>query len=206
MGTSDAGFTCDANLKQCVDPAIDEQRCNAEVLKANEVKFSPGGDKVGIRFEVKQATDLVVPPCPTTGDKPAGCHEGVELVLQPKVEQEVVQAIIGSGVQLRGTAQDVAVKGKEGVQSKDFRVEVQLKSIVDPWLQNTMGFHNYPTGANGVRQWIDDLGGFPLSYKAEGNWLPSLSLPGRRQRIVGVINRAFVNVRGGEVQAGVPKD
>jgi hypothetical protein len=46
-----------------------------------------------------------------------------------------------------------------------------------------MGFHNYPTGVNGVRQWIDDLGGFPLTYKAEGNWLPSLSLPGRRERI-----------------------
>jgi hypothetical protein len=63
-------------------------------------------------------------------------------------------------------------------------VHAQLKGIVDPWLEGTMGFHNYARGANGVRQWIDDLGGFPLTYKAEGNWLPSLSLPGRRQRIV----------------------
>jgi preprotein translocase subunit SecF len=160
----DAGFTCDASLKQCVDAPIDEQRCNAEVLKANEVKFSPGGDKVGIRFEVKQATDLVVPPCPTSGEKPEGCHEGVELVLQPKVEQEVVAAITNSGVQLRGTAQDVSVKGKEGVQSKDFRVEVQLKSKGDvllDQLRSKLGADMVPLAADKV-EWVGPRAGKQL--------------------------------------------
>lgn len=158
------GSSIDAKGKEIQDPELDPNRCNPESLKANEIKFSPGGDKVGIRFEVKNASELIVTPCPSTGEKPAGCVEGAELKLKPAVEKRILEAITSSGVQLRGTAQDLVVKGKEGATSKDFRIEVQLKSKGDVLLDQLrakLGEDLVPKAADKV-EWVGPRAGKQL--------------------------------------------
>ena len=158
------GGYLDAKGKEVQDPPLDATKCPEGALKAIEVKFSPGGDKAAARFEVKDATDLVVAPCPTVGEKPQGCNDTGELMLKPQAEAQIKAAIVGSGVQLRGTSTDVVVKGKEGTQSKDFRVEVQLKSKGDVLLdelRTNLGADVVPMAADKV-EWVGPRAGKQL--------------------------------------------
>lgn len=165
-----AGFECDAATKTCVDPALDVAKCPETALKAGEVKFSPGGDKVAARFEVHAAEDILVPSCPKVGEKPAGCNDTGLPVLRPEVDTKLRAAITGAGIALRGAVNDkgqnvdITVKGKEGSLSKEFRVEVQLKSKGDlllDELRKKLGEDTVPAAAESV-EWVGPRAGKQL--------------------------------------------
>ena len=169
-----AGAACEGSTGTCMDAPLDAARCNETALKSNEVKFSPGGDKLAARFEVKTAEDILVAPCPKAGEKPAGCNDTGELMLRPDVEQKIRDAIAAAGVTLRGAHDDkgksidVLVKGKEGSLSKEFRVEVQLKSKGDVLLdelRNKLGADTVPLVADKV-EWVGPRAGKQLRDSA----------------------------------------
>ncbi|MEO7093363.1 MAG: protein translocase subunit SecF, partial [Polyangiales bacterium] len=166
------GSVCENDI--CVDAPLDSARCNEAALKSNEIKFSPGGDKLAARFEVKSAEDILVAPCPKDGEKPAGCNETGELMLRPEIEQKIREAISSSGITLRGARDekgqsiDVLVRGKEGSLSKEFRVEVQLKSKGDVLLdelRNKLGADMVPEVADKV-EWVGPRAGKQLRDSA----------------------------------------
>jgi preprotein translocase subunit SecF len=125
------------------DPELDKGRCPESVVKPTEVKFSPGGDKVGIRYEVQPDDALI---------------------------QKVKDAITSGGVQLRGAVDergastDVAVKGHDVSQAKEYRVEVQLKSKGDYLLDELraqLGADVVPMSADKV-EWVGPRAGKQL--------------------------------------------
>lgn len=125
------------------DPPLDPATCGAEVARPTEVKFSPGGDKVAIRYEVKPDDALL---------------------------RRVSTSIAGAGVALRGATNekgenvDVSVKGKDIAEAKEYRVEVQLKSKGDlllDELRGKLGADVVPLSADKV-EWVGPRAGKQL--------------------------------------------
>jgi len=125
------------------DPPLDPAKCPPEVARATEVKFSPGGDKAAIRFEVKPDDALIA---------------------------RIKSSIQGAGVALRGAVDDkgqsldISVKGKDIAQAKEYRVEVQLKSKGDlllDELRGKLGADVVPLSADKV-EWVGPRAGKQL--------------------------------------------
>lgn len=135
------------------DPPLDAAKCPAPPAniadlkpvdaRSTEVKFSPGGDKVAIRYEVKPDDALI---------------------------EKIKQAITGSGVALRGAVNekgenlDITVKGKDIAQAKEYRIEVQLKSKGDlllDELRSKLGPEVVPQSADKV-EWVGPRAGKQL--------------------------------------------
>lgn len=125
------------------DPALDAAKCPAEGARPTEIKFSPGGDKVAIRYELKPDDALV---------------------------EKIKAGITGAGVALRGAVDekgqslDVSVKGKDIAQAKEYRVEVQLKSKGDlllDELRGKLGADVVPPSADKV-EWVGPRAGKQL--------------------------------------------
>lgn len=137
------GFDDEKTGKFVQDADLDKGRCPDTLAKPTEVKFSPGGDKVGIRFEVQPDDALI---------------------------QRVKGAISAGGVQLRGAmdergaSTDVSVKGHDVSQAKEYRVEVQLKSKGDYLLDELraqLGADVVPMSADKV-EWVGPRAGKQL--------------------------------------------
>lgn len=125
------------------DAPLDAAKCPPEVARPTEVKFSPGGDKVAIRYEVKPDDALI---------------------------ERMKTAITSAGVTLRGAVDekgqnvDVSVKGKDIAQAKEYRVEVQLKSKGDlllDELRGKLGPDTVPMAADKV-EWVGPRAGKQL--------------------------------------------
>ncbi|MFI5298523.1 MAG: protein translocase subunit SecF [Polyangiales bacterium] len=137
------GGWSDENGKFVADLALDAAKCPAGSPKPTEVKFSPGGDKMNVRYEVNPDDALL---------------------------KRVSDAIAGAGVQLRGTVDaagkniDLAVKGHDLSQAKEYRVEVQLKSKGDlllDELRSKLGADMVPAAADKV-EWVGPRAGKQL--------------------------------------------
>jgi preprotein translocase subunit SecF len=137
------GYDDEKTGKFVQDAELDKGRCPDDQAKPTEVKFSPGGDKAAIRFEVKPDDALV---------------------------QKVKDAITSGGVQLRGAVDergqstDVSVKGHDVSQAKEYRIEVQLKSKGDyllDELRNQLGADTVPATADKV-EWVGPRAGKQL--------------------------------------------
>ncbi len=137
------GYDDEQTGKFVQDPELDKGRCPDSVVKPTEVKFSPGGDKLAVRYEVKPDDALV---------------------------ETVKNAIISSGVSLRGAVDergqsaDVSVKGHDASQAKEYRIEVQLKSKGDyllDELRSKLGADVVPPAADKV-EWVGPRAGKQL--------------------------------------------
>jgi preprotein translocase subunit SecF len=137
------GYDDEKSGKFVQDAEIDKGRCPDAVVKPTEVKFSPGGDKANVRYEVQPDEALI---------------------------QKVRDAITGSGVALRGAVDergqsaDVSVKGHDVSQAKEYRVEVQLKSKGDyllDELRTNLGADVVPPAADKV-EWVGPRAGKQL--------------------------------------------
>jgi preprotein translocase subunit SecF len=137
------GGRTDAKGNWIPDPPLDPNACGADVARPTEVKFSPGGDKVAIRYEVKPEEALI---------------------------SRIRTAIGMAGVTLRGATNekgenvDVSVKGKDVAQAKEYRVEVQLKSKGDlllDELRGKLGADVVPMSADKV-EWVGPRAGKQL--------------------------------------------
>jgi preprotein translocase subunit SecF len=137
------GYTEEATNKFIADPALDPAKCPAEAARATEVKFSPGGDKLSARYEVRPDDALL---------------------------DRIKAGIAGAGVQLRGAVDDrgqnadVSVKGHDVSQAKEYRVEVQLRSKGDVLLEelrNKLGADVVPAAAAKV-EWVGPRAGKQL--------------------------------------------
>lgn len=133
----------DAKGNWVPDPPLDAGRCPADAAKPTEVKFSPGGDKVAIRYELKPDDALI---------------------------GKIKESITAAGVALRGALNekgeslDVAVKGKDIADAKEYRVEVQLKSKGDlllDELRGKLGADTVPAAADKV-EWVGPRAGKQL--------------------------------------------
>ncbi len=148
------GGSTDAKGHFVPDPPLDAARCppppaDATQLqpvdaRATEVKFSPGGDKVAIRYEGVKPDDALV--------------------------AKIKSSIVAAGVALRGAVNekgeslDVTVKGKDIAQAKEYRVEVQLKSKGDlllDELRGKLGAEVVPLAADKV-EWVGPRAGKQL--------------------------------------------
>jgi preprotein translocase subunit SecF len=125
------------------DPPLDAGRCPADAAKPTEVKFSPGGDKVAIRYELKPDDALVT---------------------------KIKESITAAGVALRGAVNekgenvDVSIKGKDIAEAKEYRIEVQLKSKGDLLLDELrakLGADTVPMSADKV-EWVGPRAGKQL--------------------------------------------
>lgn len=125
------------------DPPLDPAKCPEGVARPTEIKFSPGGDKVAIRYEVAPDPGLV---------------------------ERIKTGIASAGVVLRGAVNekgentDVSVKGKDVAQAKEYRVEVQLKSKGDlllDELRGKLGADVVPAAADKV-EWVGPRAGKQL--------------------------------------------
>jgi preprotein translocase subunit SecF len=139
------GGHTDAKGNWIPDPPLDPNMCGADVARPTEVKFSPGGDKVAIRYEVKPEEALI-----------------------SRIRTAINMA--GRGVTLRGATNekgenvDVSVKGKDVAQAKEYRVEVQLKSKGDlllDELRGKLGADVVPMSADKV-EWVGPRAGKQL--------------------------------------------
>ncbi len=125
------------------DPDLDPAACGETVAKPTEIKFSPGGDKVAIRYELKPDAALYA---------------------------RIKGAITGVGVALRGALDDkgqsldLTEKAHEVGQAKEYRVEVQLKSKGDVLLdemRTKLGPELVPASAEKV-EWVGPRAGKQL--------------------------------------------
>ena len=125
------------------DPPLDAGACPPDAARPTEVKFSPGGDKVAIRYEVRPDDTLI---------------------------NKIKTSISSSGVALRGAVNekgesvDVSVKGKDVADAKEYRVEVQLKSKGDlllDELRGKLGADVVPMSADKV-EWVGPRAGKQL--------------------------------------------
>jgi preprotein translocase subunit SecF len=137
------GSATDASGNTIQDPPVDPVKCPEATPRPTEVKFSPGGDKVAIRYEAKPDDALV---------------------------ESIKSAITTSGVALRGAVDDqgksldVSIKGKDVAQAKEYRVEVQLKSkgdILLDQLRERLGADVVPAAADKV-EWVGPRAGKQL--------------------------------------------
>ena len=48
-------------------------------------------------------------------------------------------------------------------------VHAEISSVVNSWLQNDIGFWFFRSGVHGISQWVNELGGFPATYKNEND-------------------------------------
>ncbi len=148
------GSSIDEKGNVVQDPPLDAAACpepvrneageiTAGVARPTEIKFSPGGDKVAIRYDVKPDDSLV---------------------------ERIKGAITSAGVPLRGAVDekgqslDVAVKGKDVAQAKEYRIEVQLKSkgdILLDELRGKLGADVVPAAADKV-EWVGPRAGKQL--------------------------------------------
>jgi preprotein translocase subunit SecF len=143
MALCNAGGHTDEKGHYTPDPPLDAARCPADAARPNEVKFSPGGDKVTVRYEVKPDAAMI---------------------------EQIKVAITSAGVSLRGAVDergqsaDVSVKGHDVSQAKAYRVEVQLKSKGDlllDELRNKLGPEIVPPSAAKV-EWVGPRAGKQL--------------------------------------------
>ncbi|MBI2392905.1 MAG: protein translocase subunit SecF [Deltaproteobacteria bacterium] len=138
------GGTNDAKGTFVPDPPLDPAKCPEGAARPTEVKFSPGGDKVAVRYELKPDDALI---------------------------QKIKDAITAvPGVDLRGAVDekgqnvDISVKGKEAAQATEYRVEVQLKSKGDlllDKLRDQLGADTVPMAADKV-EWVGPRAGKQL--------------------------------------------
>ncbi|MGZ3422559.1 MAG: hypothetical protein ACXVEE_32145, partial [Polyangiales bacterium] len=142
-GLCNQGGYNDAKGVFVADPPLDPAKCPEGVARPTEIKFSPGGDKVAIRYEVSPDTALV---------------------------ERIKAGISSAGVVLRGATNekgentDVSVKGKDVAQAKEYRVEVQLKSKGDlllDELRGKLGADVVPASADKV-EWVGPRAGKQL--------------------------------------------
>lgn len=133
----------DAKGTFVADPPLDPATCPAAAARPTEVKFSPGGDKVAIRYELKPDDALI---------------------------GKIKTSISSAGVALRGAVNDkgenvdVTVKGKDVADAKEYRVEVQLKSKGDlllDELRGKLGADVVPMSADKV-EWVGPRAGKQL--------------------------------------------
>jgi len=125
------------------DPPLDPARCPAEAARPTEAKFSPGGDKVAIRYELKPDDALI-----------AKIKEGIS----------AAGVALRGAVNERGESLDVSVKGKDIAEAKEYRVEVQLKSKGDlllDELRGKLGEGTVPMSADKV-EWVGPRAGKQL--------------------------------------------
>jgi preprotein translocase subunit SecF len=162
------GGHADAKGTWIADAPLDPAKCGEGALRANEVKFSPGGDRLAARFEVKSSEDILRPMCPSAPPTPEGCVN--DPTLRPEAEARLRDALAASGVQLRGakkadgSSADFVVKTKQTAQEKEIRVEVQLKSKGDlllDELRNKLGADTVPASADKV-EWVGPRAGKQL--------------------------------------------
>jgi preprotein translocase subunit SecF len=142
-GLCNQGGFNDAKGNWVADPPLDPAKCPETVARPTEVKFSPGGDKVALRYEVAPDAALL---------------------------DRVKTSINAAGVGLRGAlnekgeSTDISVKGKDVAQAKEYRVEVQLKSKGDlllDELRGKLGADVVPASADKV-EWVGPRAGKQL--------------------------------------------
>jgi preprotein translocase subunit SecF len=154
------GSSPDKNGKEVPDPELDKQRCDPQVFPLpTEVKISPGGDMIAVRYEwsiAGEAPNLV---------QADGDHQK----LDSKWEDKLRQALEGVNVKLRGSQgnnSDFAVKGHETAQLREYRVEIKLKSMGDRLLEELrspqkLGPDRVPATADRV-EWVGPRAGRQL--------------------------------------------
>ncbi|GAC1352592.1 MAG: hypothetical protein NVSMB1_16990 [Polyangiales bacterium] len=151
------GSSADPKGNWIPDPPLDGSRCPESVVRPTEVKFSPGGDKLAARFEVKPS------------DAFTNASEG-GTKLNPVEEERIRNALVSAGVTMRGATDDrghnadFSVKGKEDAQTKEARIEVQLKSKGDfllDELRRKLGDDVVPATADKV-EWVGPRAGKQL--------------------------------------------
>lgn len=137
------GSTVDEKGNTILDPELDPAQCPESVPRPTEVKFSPGGDKVGIRYETK--------PDAAVYDRIKGSLATAGVALRGATDE-------------KGQSADLTEKGHEVGQAKEFRVEVQLKSKGDLLLdemRKKLGADVVPAVADKV-EWVGPRAGKQL--------------------------------------------
>ena len=139
------GSTSDDKGNTTEDPELDPSRCQKDVdgnyqiapgvPAPTEVKFSPGGDKLALRFEVKPGSTMVVPEHKDGNVQvPASLSKDGEAKVREALNSTEPKIGVRGARDVNGLDRDFEVKAKDLSQAQEVRVEVQLKSKGDDLL------------------------------------------------------------------------